>query len=72
MFLNKSWIIKTDEETNCNVILYSNNEALGEDIYNTVATTVVYSGVNFIPLAIPISVKSTLIGDFVILVKSSQ
>lgn len=72
MFLNKSWIVKPDEETNCNVILYSNNEALGEDIYNTVATTVVYSGGIFIPLAIPISIKSTLIGDFVILVKSSQ
>jgi hypothetical protein len=71
MFLNKSWIVRTDEETNCNVILYSNNEALGEDVYNIVATTVVYTGGIFIPLAIPISIKSTLIGDFVILVKSS-
>ena len=70
MFLNKSWKVKPDEETNCFVILYSANDVLGEDVVKTVANTVVLAGGTFIPLVIPISIKSTLMGDFIILVQS--
>lgn len=61
--LNKIWNIKSDgltENTKLEFILFSDNTKLSENVYRFIATS--FGG---IPV-MPINIKSTLIGDFVI------
>ncbi len=64
--LDKKWTLTSKTDGNIYLSVFSNNESLQKDLYNFIATGVAYSGTVFIPLVIPVSVKSSLIGEFVI------
>ena len=62
--LNKVWELKSDHEINTSFLVFSNNQNLSKDIYNFIA-----KNYNVIPLALPIRIKETLVGDFVITIE---
>jgi hypothetical protein len=58
--LNKVWNLKSDgltENTKLEFLLFSNNEKLSENVFKYIVTSIG---------AIPVNIKSTLVGDFII------
>lgn len=46
------------------IMVYSNNEALGKPIDSFDAKSTLYTGGLLVPLVIPITLKSTLVGKY--------
>ena len=70
--LNRIWNVKSDnitENTKFDFLLYSDNSNLSEKVYKFVTNTSGIVNNVFIPIAIPINIKSTLIGKFVVKVE---
>ena len=70
--LNRIWSVKTDnitENTKFDFLLYSDNSNLSEKVHKFVTNTSGIVNNVFIPIAIPINIKSTLVGKFVVKVE---
>ncbi|MCF6182463.1 hypothetical protein [Lutibacter sp.] len=70
--LNRVWNIQFDnrtKNTKFEFLLFSDNTNLFEKIYKFITNTAGFVNNVFIPIVIPINVKSTLVGKFVVKVE---
>lgn len=64
--LTKVWNIGPKINDGCNILLFANNEALQQEVFNSNLSTYIYTGSFSMPVNLPISVKSSLVGEFII------
>ena len=67
LFYRKEWMTEQEMTGNCYIILYSNNSKLQENIATIIAD--VYTGMSTVPVPVPINIKSSLVGDFRIILQ---
>ena len=66
MSLNKKWTFKALKNEPVTIIIYSDNNKLGEPIHKFEASTTSLAGGMIIPVVAPITLKSTLVGKYYI------
>lgn len=70
--LNKIWKVQSDSITNntkFEFLLYSDNRNLSDKIYKFTSSSMVVSNNIAVPVIVPVNIKSTLIGDFYVIVE---
>lgn len=70
--LNKIWNVQSDSITNntkFEFLLYSDNRNLADKIYKFTSSSMVVSSNIAVPVIVPVNIKSTLIGDFYVIVE---
>lgn len=70
--LNKVWKVQSDSVTNntkFEFLLYSDNRNLSDKIHKFTSSSMAVSNSIVVPVIVPINIKSTLIGDFFVIVE---
>lgn len=64
--LNKKYTLTSSTDRIIYLTVFSNNETLQKDLYKFIVAGAAFSKSVFVPIVVPVGVKSSLIGDFFI------